>query len=199
MQIVTSPLEIVSTDWSPEKDIERSEGVHLSHVLTYIEEQLGKKYENNSGGQNYMAMGFVWERLLEVALNEPENPNIIRPGEQCLNGIYLTPDGYNIADGCLEEWKCTWKSCHPERSPIDGPKFQRWFWQQMGYCKALGLTKSRLRVFYINGDYGANRRPMPFQYDISFTQSEIDDNWDMVLAHAEIMHGEGLIDWHYAD
>lgn len=202
MLIEASELDIEANDFSPERFVERSRGLHLSHVLNFIEQ---REFTDSKGGQTYMMAGFLWERVLERLLNDPENlwdwmftaalnehddPNIIRPGEQCVDGIYMTPDGFNIETGRLEEWKYTTKSI---RNPITGPKFQRWMWQIMAYCRSLGLDRATLRVFFARGDYTTGR-PIPMNYDLDFTETEIEENWRMIILNANAMLREGLID-----
>ena len=93
--------------FSAERDVTRTKGLHLSHIIDYIEHLEGKRAEQvrNGGlsdaGNAYASGGFLWERvvanlierkpaemwdwLFTCALNEPENPLVVRPGEQCLD------------------------------------------------------------------------------------------------------------------
>ena len=196
----------------------------------------------NDIGNAYAAAGFMWERALANiiernptelwewlygrVLSEPDNPKVVRPGEQCMDAgkcpicdgrgyvqgrhdelgtackpcggtgrilLYMTPDGYHIDDMIMEEWKWTTKSCNPEKNPITGPKFRRWIsFQIPSYLKALNLDTCRLRVFYARGDYTTGA-PQWREYLIKYTQLELDETWDCVANHAQLMYQEGIV------
>jgi hypothetical protein len=205
---ITEQRIIIDSRWfSPERDVRRSKGLHLSHVIKFIESREKKRDQNNDSLHNYSCAGFLWERVLEKAIDctpqelwewlfsramvDVQNPSVIRPGEMLLDGIYMTPDGYNVEDGCLEEWKYTNKSL---RGGIEGPKFARWLkWQIPSYLKALRLTVCRLRTYFARGDYTTGE-PQWVEYMITYTQQELDEVWDMILLNAAAMRRLGLVD-----
>lgn len=209
MQVKEERIVIDSTWFSAEREVSRSKGLHLSHVLDFIEKQEGKIRDGgklSDIGNNYACGGFLWERVLEKlieldpadlyawlfgrAMVDVENPQIIRPGELCLNGIYMTPDGYNFETEMLEEWKYTTKS---PKGGITGPKFKRWVWWQIPcYLMALHLTACRLRVYFSHGDW-TTHEPFWIQYDLLYGQQEIDEVWDSVRLHAKYMIDNGLV------
>lgn len=81
----------------------------------------------------------------------------------------------------VEEFKATWMSC---RQPLTDPKFKHWLWQLMAYCWAWETCRGRLRVLYVNGDYGPPQ-PEFAVYDLLFTVQELDTNWQMIRRHAQ--------------
>lgn len=105
MQVVEKIITIDSRWFSPERDVTRTKGLHLSHILDYIEFLEGKREEFggviSAVGNNYAAGGFMWERalanLIELdeqelwewifgrTMSEPSNPEVVRPGEQCID------------------------------------------------------------------------------------------------------------------
>lgn len=239
MRVTEKRIQIDSTYFSPERDVRRSKGLHLSNVIDFIEWKEGKRDVMPDGklsqaGNAYSAAGFLWERaianLIERSptelwewiygrtMSEPDNPKVFRPGECQMDGgecqackgkgtllepvrlcdvcggtgrilIFLTPDGINIEDGYLEEYKFTTKS---SKNEITGPKFRRWLsFQIPAYLKAVNLTICRLRVYFSRGDYTTGE-PFFFEYILSYTQQEIDETWDMIVQHAQIMRREGL-------
>ena len=103
--------------------------------------------------------------------------------------IYMTPDGYNISDEMLEEWKHTSKSC---KYGLDQAKFHRWTkWQIPAYLKSLNLTKCRLRCYFVRGDYTDNT-PQWREAILEYSQQEIDETWDSIVQHAVIMVRDGV-------
>lgn len=211
MQVTEERIHIDSRWFSPERDIVRSKGLHLSNVIDFIEFKEGKQAARPIGGKlsdagnAYASQGFLWETVLEQliersptelwewmfgrALSEPDNPLVVRPGEICLDGIYMTPDGYNIETEQLEEWKWTTKSSN---WPITHEKFRRWICFQIpSYLKALNLLVCRLRVCYARGDYKSGE-PIWMEYILTYSQQEIDETWDMIRVNAEVMRREGL-------
>ena len=155
--------------------------LHLSTIYTDIEKKLfgGPRETNNP---LWAQTGFLWERALADAFQR-EHPYIIRPGEVELDGIVGSPDGIDLKDNILEEYKCTWLSTK-NASP---GQVWKWITQTKGYCKMLGLKECRFRIWYINGDYGKNFGPQYKEFLAQYTQSELDENWDMITSHAKDM------------
>ncbi len=225
--------------FSPERDVVRSKGLHLSKIIDYIEFLEGKREMRPDGpmsveGDAFATSGFLWETVLSNliersptelwewlysrALSEVPNPLVVRPGEQCLDGgicpvcdgkgstydslkdpveicdtckgtgrvmIFMTPDGLNIETGRLEEYKWTTKGC--KYVDLLGPKFKRWTLYQIPcYLKALNLNVCDLHVFFVRGDYTDNV-PQWRRYTLSFSNQEIDEIWDSIVQHAQLL------------
>ncbi len=236
MQVTEQIIQLDSSWFSSERDVERTKGLHLSHVINFIEAQESGKTRDSdmTSLHNYAAGGYLWERLIEHLIeNNPQelwdwlftsvlsdipNPKVIRPGEQsvsiecpvcegddlvkpgvickgCNGGGYvrlsMTPDGYNIDEGVLEEYKYTSKSA---RSEITGPKFARWVKYQIPcYLKVLGLTKCRLRVYFSRGDYTTGQ-PIWKEFFLEYSNQELDEIWDSIVMNAQYMIANGLVD-----
>ena len=210
MQITEKRIHIDSNWFSAEREVKRSKGLHLSHVIDFIESQEGQKRGGvlTPDGHAYAGCGFLWEhvlqRLVEYSptelfewmftgvLNDIPNPKIVRPGEVCLDGINMTPDGIYVGDApelYLEEWKYTTKS-----SKHGLAKSRRWIdYQIPSYLKALDLLKCRLRVLYARGDYTTGV-PEFWEFLIEYTQQEIDEIWDVILRNAAYMRSHGLVE-----
>jgi hypothetical protein len=164
----------------------RTEGVHLTDVIRSIMEESGMQ-KTVSGSfwrpdQLNMAgeVGFMWEDVLSTALKD-RLP--CRMGEVELDGITCSPDGLEIDpdvqdDPILSEYKVVWASS--KRSPADNWK---WMAQVKGYCKVLELTKVKMYILYLNGDWKGTG-PQYKGFLIEFTQLEIDENWSMITNHA---------------
>lgn len=100
-KITEQRIHVDSRWFSAERDVERTKGIHLSHVIDYIEGKERDAAGLSNDGHAYAAGGFMWERLLEklIDLNpyemwewlfsrtmiEPKNPSVFRPGEQSLD------------------------------------------------------------------------------------------------------------------
>lgn len=152
--------------------------LHLSTIYNDLEATLFPR--KNSGAdmnnQLWAEAGFLWEGVLTRSLAEHCSP---RPGEVELDGIVGSPDGYDPTTGMLDEYKLTWKSirnAHPEN-------VWKWQVQVKGYCKMLGTTTARFHVFYVMGDYRGSG-PLYRSYLFSYTQREIDENWQLLVNHA---------------
>lgn len=206
VEIEEKDIHIDARWFSPERDVSRSKGLHLSNVLDFIEYNEGKDRggEMTPQGHAFAAAGFMWERVLAHlterspeelwewiygrVLAEPLNPKIIRPGEQELDGIWMTPDGFHCDDYCLEEWKYTFKSA---RFPITDKRFRRWVsFQIPAYLKVLNLDTCRLRVFFARGNHDGGP-PVWRQYLLRYTRQEIDETWDCITANAAAMRKGG--------
>lgn len=183
MQILPLPDTIDSLTF--EASPERTPGLHLSQILKSICAELDPK--RFSGGPldfNKIETGFTFERVLETAF-QSRRENIFRPGEIELDGVLMSPDGLDASDPAglvLEEFKCTWMS---DREAPHSTKFWHWLAQMKAYCYALGTTRARLRALFVNGNY-KNSGPTYHVWDVRFTETELDENWRMVVGHARM-------------
>ena len=127
--------------------------------------------------------GYLWEATLKAGFGEMM---AIRPDEVVVDGIAMNPDGvrHDWPDTAvlLEEYKCT--ACSP-RPPSDNWK---WMMQVKGYCKALGALKCIFRIFY-PGAVMTHPESAYGVFLLTFTQGELDENWEAVLNHAKVMRG----------
>ncbi len=162
-------------------------------------------------------MGLAWERALEKALiAQPtfEGEHIERPGELLTEptGPSQTRIAYNpdllvwsperVRVG---EIKLKWQSSRdwPRETTNRFPaKVDKDLCQMMSYCYHVGTPFARYYVFFINGDYTRSPGEIwtpnrgeygphdPYVYDIEFEQSELEENWQMMMNFAV---GEGLL------
>ena len=165
------------------QDPVRTKGVHLTDVIRDLMEtaQMMKTASGSTWVQSDLELageiGFMWEEVLSEALKERLPCRI---GEMGLDGITMSPDGVEMEEDepILSEYKVVWASSR--RSPVDNFK---WMCQVKGYCKALGMTKVRMYILYINGDWKPPK-PQYKRFLVTFTQLELDETWEMLLAHA---------------
>lgn len=108
--------------------------------------------------------------------------NYLHPGqgEQSVevDGILCSPD--NTED--KSEIKTT-RSNSDKFNPSDMPKWER---QMMAYCKALGVKVYNLDAFFICGNY---KPPFPTlrTFEYTFTEGEIESNWQWLKARRDIL------------
>jgi hypothetical protein len=185
MVITDEPIVLVSEDFS-EAEHARSPGLHLSQIITSLNEVRGTRYppSDDATKENYFALGFVWERILaqvfvDVAVKKSAGL-LVRPGELHLDGIAMSPDALDLDEYVLEEYKCTWLSAN--RS-IHDACFWHWIVQIRAYCRALGTRHARLRVFFVAGDWRGGG-PKVKMWRFEFNQQELDDNWAMIVNQA---------------
>lgn len=183
---ITEIESLASKYYSQEaRDRVRSPGLHLSDILEDIEQALNPRDYDSEGRDwdPYRKMGFVWERVLGKAMAGC-GINLIAPGEIEKDGIIMSPDRLDPDPWALEEWKATWKSYNRvKQHGIEGA-FPRWIWQKKSYCYALGCDTSRLRAFFVNGDYRGSG-PLDPAWEFEFTDRELKENWDMITNHAK--------------
>ena len=208
---------------------ERPSGIHLGHVIHYMECKLGihgrKRKANISQAMiessspdvnphpkyNYFEMGFVWETLIELIMKLRQGARyrqgVLRQLSVRRQGIWMTPDGFDTSAWRLQETKATWKSMNKvyQGHGIDNPgdlvgalesNFWSWTIQLMAYSRALGCTEADLFVFWVNGDYGDfDRVPIPKWYRISFSEKELEENWNLVITNTRAMAAEHGLDF----
>lgn len=161
--------------------VERSvDKPHVGEIIHDMLIDLGISKRGDEPNPYQFEKGFVWERLLSMAL-----PNLgVRPGELEVDGIILSPDGIGYCDwvqeSVVEEYKCTARSS--SGNPADNVG---WMMQLKAYCRGVGVLNAVMRILYLNGDYKRDRNPTPRTYLITFTQEEIDTNWNSIVAYAK--------------
>ena len=155
----------------------RSPGIHLTNITNDIYYTVLHGKDNRTDNQIWGEVGFIWEELLTMAFRE-KLAN--RPGEIMLEGVAMSPDGMDWENWVVHEYKVTWRSS--AKLPVDD---ERWMMQAKGYCKGLGAKTVVMKILYLMGDYRENREPVYKVYEIVFSPQELEENWQMVMAHAK--------------
>lgn len=172
----------------------RSAGVHLSDAINLMEKAKlgedgsGKTYDNSN--LMWAAFGFMFERWVDRALVEYygfQRALKVSQQELLCDGVYLTPDAFNVDDGFYEEYKARWRS----KAKWDGPDWERWFWKELVQVKAnahvLGTKHARLVIFFVCGDWKPPVPHPPVCREFEFSEQELLDNWRSVVAHARVI------------
>lgn len=199
----------------------RSEGVHLSKIIRNMAVENGvlkpewvedfslieAKTDQEEWWDNLdepsrlrMSIGLAWEQWYL-----PQLGNVVhQPGEMCLQGIYMTHDGESLdmiltpkgqrLKLFLHEVKATYKST----KTVGDDLATQWLWlaQTKGYCKGLNILVAYLHVLFLCGDYKYPIKPQKKVFKITYTQLEIDDNWEMILSylhHSQLMEAEAAM------
>lgn len=147
--------------------------------------------------QHRVELGFTWELLIEQCFKQRmlarQSERFVPQWMLEIDGIRMRPDGVDMELGEVYEYKCTWKSRRKWQDP------ERYFWEWLtqvkAYCHALGLTKARFFVYWVMGDYSykSDSGPEIWEYLLTFTQAELDSNWQMILQQAAKMRKELVI------
>lgn len=170
---------------------ERTPGLHLSDILKRVMIERDPERFGNPLELMRLEIGFTWEQIIETALAN-RLPMLTRIGEIEEDGILMTPDAYEPGEGVLEEWKATWKTCSDKQNEKIFEDAWYWFMQAKAYARRVGTRRIRVRVFYVNGDYGKGQYkdgkrppllPQVWRYEVECTQRELDDNWRAILSY----------------
>lgn len=187
-QIPVERLDITQTMGAQDKSA-RSAGVHLSTVINDLLATIDQAKGKNAGGwalENSGQIGFMWENIFEGAMRRMFNHEMyVRATEQCRDGIYGTPDFINVAEWAVADTKVRWKSVRHWDTLEES--FRDVLWQLKGYCKMLDMTDAELIILFVNGDWKGSG-PQVRGCKIHFERYEIEDNWRMILRHAEKHH-----------
>ncbi len=147
-----------------------------------------------------MLVGMGWEWA--CAANYPEI--IWQPGELLVDGIALSPDGYNLTvRPRVAEFKYTRKSARLKGGTADQARniLGDWIWisQCMGYCyaasevyKSEGLVfdQAELHVCWANGNYVWPNTEVYMRYVVEFERRELVANWMLMKSYREKVEGE---------
>lgn len=197
MPIIKSlEFDPLTINLSPERDKIRTPAIHLSSIikdmmLTSGINRAGNGPQSSPSEQHLIfEKGFLWERMIEVALqgqmevDQLANPSdLIRPGEVCMDGIYMTPDAINVRLGHVEEWKAT--GIRSAKFDIPTRRLE-WLWQAGAYARFFGFTRAVIRVWH-----HMEMPPAVTQWDIEWTDQEIEQNWQRIKDHYEYMKTRG--------
>lgn len=192
MPVVTEvPLILDSKLFSHETHV-RSGGLHVSHVIKSIEENVYGMFKSDGFQEQdleaYRIGGFLFEHAMyELILKDQD---IHRIGEVTVDGIVMTPDAINLATNRGIETKMTWRSMKHDVADTMG-EFASWHQQMMAYGKALSVLCWDLYVYYVCGDYGKNRKPKLKHFEIEYDIEEVEGNWKMIKNHAAWMKQTG--------
>lgn len=192
---------------SVERKAKRSKGLHLSTILkdmlitAGVERSYGKPMSEE---QQHMLFeqGFVWERMVadyirsyenkqiewdrfvtegvrpQIEIDMENDPDLVRPGECQLDGIYMTPDGLNVRHWHIEEWKAT--AIRAKDFDIQARRLE-WLWQGAAYAKYFKTNRVIFRIWHYQIPQDVT------QLVLEYGQDEIDQNWSNVLTHRDVM------------
>ncbi len=177
--------------------IPRTPGIHLSGVIKIMAKVKGlqEKYSESlsdlirdtppekvgtCGALMRCAFGYAMEEWLGRQLLRR---GVDRPGEMCVDDIYMTPDGAEFFDDhvTLHEIKGTFLS---SKNPVTDQV--KWMWQTAGYMHGLtetyGLPCNTVIIhpFHISGDY-KGIDPVYCPQEVVFEDQEVRDVWRDVL------------------
>jgi len=103
-----------------------------------------------------------------------------------VDGIWLTPDGFNPAERAVYEYKVTWRSSRTFQPEYDFAYMA----QAKSYCYGLGVNRAVFIILFIVGDYKGSG-PQVVRCEFTYTDEELQENWQMITAHAKLMQEEG--------
>jgi hypothetical protein len=193
MQFTEVPWDVTCT--TPRNTHPRSEGVHVSQIIGDLYKTIYPDRFSDDGPlpwEKFMA-GWAWEEVIGRAMADVQDTSIIQQfGELEEDNIFGTPDAWNQAQDCIEEYKCTWVSA---RHDIGSDKFSHWLMQGKAYLWMSSMDTIIYRVFFVNGDYsylqkGNTRQSHPVgpqtkAWVITYEPEELKRNWDILVKHAK--------------
>jgi hypothetical protein len=169
----------------------RSKGIHVSTVVNYIAKERGylprmDKIFPVVWGQ----LGKAFENSIARSYRIHYPGRFVDLGELELDGIYGTPDLYDLEQDCIDEIKLAWLGS--KRTPAD-KKFWRYIAQLKSYCRMADTRIGRLKVCHLFSDY-AGSPPCYRQYLFRFSKFDLASNWALIKSTGEMMVEEGLIE-----
>lgn len=192
--------QLVSTGLGDLIPMVRSEGKHVSHAIRKLCIQLGH-FEDTPlpKDKSLLELGSAFEDLLakslmeRVAISEPDR--YVRLGEQECDGIFGTPDIFDITDHAVIEIKLTQMSV---KHDPEGPKFWKYWKQLQAYCHMLDTRKGRLHIVHevdwsfgkmgkcphCGEEFGRSHYHVWEPDGGEFKKEELESNWAMIRAYA---------------
>lgn len=171
-------------DLLPMRD--RSPGIHHSDVLSDLCIRLGL-YEKSDLDMTRLQLGCALEDTIATRYSQQYPDRYIRGEEMLLGDLPITLDLIDTYDYIPEEIKLTWiSSRHDPREE----KFKRFRWQVMSQCCAMVVTRGRLNITHLRGDYkGFEIHHNLWEYE--WERHELENHKGRILRHRDLMLEEG--------
>jgi hypothetical protein len=196
-RMIVTPYPLTLT--LPEPDTPRTQGVHISKLISMIATEMGilkPEYADDLDMLSIkeitdqvsilrMSIGLAWEEW--YFSNVLSKLGVIHhPGEMVIDDIYGTDDGQSLDvtvtqklgfKTVVHECKATYKSLNTVKN-LDS----QWMWlsQIKAYCKGRDTLHAMLHVLFLCGDYVFPITPQLRVWQLEFTQQEIDENWKLI-------------------
>jgi len=169
----------------------RTPGRHVSSAIhTIMRRQHPDRFKDTPIDMTRAAIGNAIERAIGAALHRKYPGRYLALPELEFEDFFGNCDLVDTVDDAVVEIKCTWASTkRVHEDGIDGQWFWRYWAQGKAYAKMLGLTKVRLIILFIVGDWKSGP-PCCFTWEEKFSQEEIDETWAMIKAYAKDEEGQ---------
>lgn len=163
----------------------RSKGKHVSAAIFDIMQTLyPDKYDGSPIDITRANLGNAFEKTIARGLHEADPDRYAIPGELEHEDWYGTPDLWDTINQTTIEFKLTWYSLN-RADDIEGEWAWRYWVQLKAYCHMAGMTKGRLYICFINGNYrrdDPDSGPTVRGWEDEWTKEELLENWNMLKA-----------------
>ena len=169
----------------------RSKGRHVSEAIHAIMRDLyPERFADTPIDLTRANLGNAFERAMIEALSELHPDRYARPGQLEHEGVFGTPDLWDVNDWATLEFKLTWASAR-RAEDIEDVWFWRYWVQLKAYCHMAGQTTGRLCIGFVNGDYGRGDSggPKILMFEDSWDVDELQENWEMLTTRLDEIHG----------
>lgn len=185
----------------------REDGVHLSQIIRDLNTQLRRdEIKRNEGLMTeeevaqlsfFGEVGFCWESVFSEVFAERmlhrKKGEVVQQESVELDGIHMSPDGVELSNAQLEEYKATWRSLNKWLAPGGREKFfLPWLMQVKSYLYALEMEVVSFGVLWVCGDYKP-AFPKVTTTVIAWDRDELRQNWEVILAHRDRMEKAGRL------
>lgn len=162
----------------------RSKGRHVSEAIHAIMRDLyPDRFDGSPIDITRANFGNAFEHAMIEGLMARDPDRFARPGQLEHEGVYGTPDLWDIKDWAAIEFKLTWASAR-RAEDIEDVWWWRYWVQLKAYCYMAGQSKGRLYIGFVNGDYsrgdGGGPRVMGWEDEWGF--DELEENWLMLMS-----------------
>lgn len=177
-------------------------GLHLSTIVNDIVASTMTKPDRSGiderTGLSFQEVGNVIEDLIATGFMQ-RDPSWVKPEPIIYQGITCSPDGYSERQLLIDEIKVRWGSCRgfielddaepdlhePRTGELTGESetFVKYKMQLLFYMWAWGVSRGRLHVLFLNGDW---RPPFPKPVTLCLrpTTAELKENAAHIIQHA---------------
>jgi hypothetical protein len=171
----------------------RSRGRHVTSALYSVMSSLHPDRFDSGGSPRpdvtRMTLGNAMEAAIASAFARKWPDRYIRPGELEKDGVFGTPDLWDLEEWATVEIKLTWASSR-RAEDIEDPWFWRYWAQLKTYVFMANQEKGYLIIFFINGNYSKDKDdpengPQGYMWEETWSKEELSETWNMIQNYSE--------------
>ena len=153
----------------------RSKGFHVTDAIMWYCIERGILQPVEFHDHTWSQLGLAFEDMISIRFSQEFPGRYKKVGEIFYDGVYLTPDLYDVKMKEPVEIKLSWMSAFND--PFS-EKMTRYVMQCQSYAHVTGSLTCKLCVCFVNG-YG-DKKPVFKSWRLEFSKNEMILHWALI-------------------